>query len=187
METKTTLPGRRGGIVSGAPAFDIVPQSELEGNFMKASYMTDSAQSSLTLLCGSSKSLPMRILRARERLIAPIRLAVARSGLTEQQWRILSVLDRQGSMDATRLAEECGLLLPSQTRIVHALLDKGYLVRKQDTEDRRRYTLAPTEAGQAVVERHRSDLLELSQRVQDKLGQHRLDLLFELLDELENM
>lgn len=114
-------------------------------------------------------------------------MAVARSGLTEQQWRILAVLDEQGPMDATRLAEECGLLLPSQTRIVHALLDKGLLVRDQDPEDRRRYTLGPTDAGRAVVEEHKAEILELSAHVQSRLGQKRLDKLIELLDELEHL
>lgn len=154
---------------------------------MKDLLMNDSTLSSLALLCGSSQSLPMRILRARERLVAPIRMAVARSGVTEQQWRILCVLDHQGAMDATRLADECGLLLPSQTRIVHALLEKGYLLREQDPDDRRRYSLAITPAGQVVVEAHKADILDLSARVQARLGQKRLDVLVELLDDLEHL
>lgn len=129
----------------------------------------------------------MRILRARERLLSPIRMVVSKSGLTEQQWRILCALKEQGPMDATHLAEECGLLLPSLTRIVHSLLERGFLIREQDPNDRRRYTLGMTDAAKSVVETHSAEMLDLSARVHARLGQKRLDKLMELLDELERI
>lgn len=141
----------------------------------------------LSLICGTSRSLPMRILRARERLIAPIRVMVAKSGLTEQQWRILCVLVEQGPMDATRLSEECNLLLPSQTRIVQALVEKGFLERHQDPSDRRRYSLAVTPAGRQVVAVHEDDIMAFSARIEARLGRKRLDKLMELLDELDRI
>lgn len=129
----------------------------------------------------------MRILRAREQLIGPIRVMVAKSGLTEQQWRILCVLVEQGPMDATRLADECNLLLPSQTRIVHALLSKELLERHQDPKDRRRFTLAATPAGQHIIESHEDDLRAFSARIEARLGKKRLDKLIELLEELDEI
>lgn len=141
----------------------------------------------LPLLCGTSRSLPMRILRARERVIAPIRTIVAKSGLTEQQWRILCVLDEQGPMDATRLADECSLLLPSQTRIVQALVEKGLVTRHQDRSDRRRFTLMITPAGADVIMSHEEDLRVFSERIETRLGHKRLSKLMELLEELERI
>ncbi|MBE3636942.1 MarR family transcriptional regulator [Mangrovicoccus algicola] len=136
---------------------------------------------------GTSDSLHMRINRARERVVAPIRAFAARSHLTEQQWRILTVLEEQGPMDATRLSEQCGLLLPSQTRIIQTLMEKALVSRCRDLRDRRRQTLAITDAGRAVVSDHAEDLAMLSARIESRLGRKRLATLIELLDELERI
>ncbi|WP_138465214.1 MarR family transcriptional regulator [Poseidonocella sp. HB161398] len=139
------------------------------------------------LFGGTSGSLPMRIHRARERVVAPIRAVAARSQLTEQQWRILAVLDEQGPMDATRLSEQCGLLLPSQTRIIQTLMEKGLVTRSRDQNDRRRQTLAITEAGHGIVVSHAGELEKLSARIEARLGRKRLATLMELLEELERI
>ncbi len=139
------------------------------------------------LFGGTSDSLPMRIHRARERLISPIRAFAARSQLTEQQWRILTVLEEQGPMDATRLSEQCGLLLPSQTRIIQTLMEKGLVSRSRDLRDRRRQTLSITEQGRDIVLEHADDLAQLSARIEARLGRKRLATLMELLEELEHI
>ncbi len=139
------------------------------------------------LFGGTSDSLHMRIHRARERVISPIRAFASRSQLTEQQWRILTVLEEQGPMDATRLSEQCGLLLPSQTRIIQTLLEKGLVSRSRDLRDRRRQTLAVTDKGQAIVHEHAEDLAVLSARIEARLGRKRLSVLMELLEELERI
>ena len=53
----------------------------------------------------TDQSLPIALLRARERLMIPIREALQVTGLTEQQWRLLRVLEEFGPQDATKLAE----------------------------------------------------------------------------------
>ena len=44
------------------------------------------------------RSLPIALLRARERLMPPIREMLIRSGITEQQWRILRALEEAGPL-----------------------------------------------------------------------------------------
>ena len=67
---------------------------------------------------------------------------LSNSGLTEQQWRILRVLEELGPLDSTKLSENASLLLPSQTRIVQTLVEKGLVTRQADPSDRRRQTVA---------------------------------------------
>jgi len=83
----------------------------------------------------TKQSLPIALLRARERVMGPIRGMLTRSGITEQQWRILGSLDELGPLDATKLADAACLPVPSQTRIVQTLVEKGYVTRTPDIKD----------------------------------------------------
>ena len=76
-------------------------------------------------LPSTKRSIPIALIRAREKVMTPIREMLADSGITEQQWRILRVLEEFGPQDASTLAERACLLLPSQTRIVQTLSGKG--------------------------------------------------------------
>ena len=75
-----------------------------------------------TELPATRRSLPIALIRAREAVMHPIREMLAGTGLTEQQWRILRVLDEFGPLEATQLAGRAGLMAPSLTRIVHAMV-----------------------------------------------------------------
>ena len=68
--------------------------------------------------------------------MAPIRTMLADVGLTEQQWRVLRVLDEKGALEPTHIAEQACLLLPSLTRILQKLEEKHLILRKPDENDR---------------------------------------------------
>ena len=132
-------------------------------------------------------ALPILILRARERLVSRIRAVIAESGLTEQQWRILSVLDHMGPMEASHLAQACSLLLPSQSRIVQTLEEGGMIRRGRHGTDRRRQMLEITDAGRAVVLAHAAAMADLSAEIESQLGLEDLARLLELLETLERL
>ncbi|MCR9055691.1 MAG: hypothetical protein NXI02_00005, partial [Rhodobacteraceae bacterium] len=80
--------------------------------------MTDDLNATGALALPSTKrSVPIALIRAREKVMGPIREMLSDCGITEQQWRILRVLEEFGPQDASSLAERACLLLPSQTRI----------------------------------------------------------------------
>ncbi len=54
-------------------------------------------------LCQTNRSLPIALLRARETVMGPIRDMLATSGVNEQKWRVLRVLQEQ----RTTRAEPC--------------------------------------------------------------------------------
>ena len=74
--------------------------------------MTDHLTAPLT-----NRSLPIALLRAREKVMGPIRAMLSDVGVTEQQWRVLRVLDERGPLDPTEIADRSVLLLPRLTRI----------------------------------------------------------------------
>ena len=138
-------------------------------------------------LPSTTRSLPIALIRAREKVMVPIRGMLSQSGITEQQWRILRVLDEFGPLDATKLSEAACLLVPSQTRIVQTLVEKGYVTRTSDTVDRRRQTVAITEAGRRIIEDNLDQAQGIARHFETVLGKEKLQTLLDLLGELDQL
>ncbi|MAY87774.1 MAG: homoprotocatechuate degradation operon regulator HpaR [Pseudooceanicola sp.] len=136
-------------------------------------------------LLSTDRSLPIALLRARERVMAPIRLMLMDVGLTEQQWRVLRVLDESGAMEPTRIADTACLLLPSLTRILQKLEEKGLVDRKPDTEDRRRQIVSISDAGSALIEANLEANHAVLLDIRARMGGDRYDQLLDLLNELD--
>lgn len=132
----------------------------------------------------TSRSLPIALLRAREAVMGPMRGVLVGAGVTEQQWRVLRLLDENDDMEPKLLAEQACLLLPSLTRIMQALEERGLITRARDQHDGRKLRLAITEDGRALIGAH----VEASNRIFNQLeaafGEERVDELLDLLNEL---
>ena len=102
-------------------------------------------------LPSTQRSLPIALIRARENVMIPVRQMLSESGLTEQQWRVLRVLDEYGALEPSQLAKHAALLLPSQTRIVQTMSQKWLVERREHRNDRRRTVIEITDAGQAII------------------------------------
>ncbi len=109
---------------------------------------------------------------------------LADAGVTEQQWRVLRVLDEEGPMDPTSIAERAVLLLPSLTRILQKLEDKGFVTRERDDSDRRRQIIRATQAGRNVIAANMDTSRRILTDLREKLGDERHETLIELLNEL---
>ena len=133
----------------------------------------------------TDRSLPIALLRAREAVMAPIREMLADAGVTEQQWRVLRVLEESGPLDSARAAEMSSLLAPSLSRIVQTLTAKGLVHRTSPESDRRRQMLEISPDGSALLARYRDEALRLARRNEERLGTERLELLLDLLAELQ--
>ena len=135
-------------------------------------------------LRATSRSLPIALLRARERVMGPIRVMLARAGVTEQQWRVLRVLAERGAMDPTEIARESCLLLPSLTRILRHLQEKGLCTRRPHASDRRRSVIEITAAGRALIERNVTESNRIFADLEAEFGRERVESLLDLLNEL---
>ncbi len=132
----------------------------------------------------TSRTLPIALLRARESVMGPVRTLLSETGVTEQQWRVLRVVEENGAIDPTKIAEQTCLLLPSLTRILQKLEEKSYIARARDTEDRRRQLISITDEGRALIAANIESALALAEQIRSKLGSERYDLLLDLLNEL---
>ena len=139
------------------------------------------------VVLATARSLPIALLRAREKVMGPIRAMLASAGVTEQQWRVLRVLDENGNMDPTKIAERSCLLLPSLTRILQTLADKGYVDRLPHPTDGRRLEIAITPAGRAFIASNMDESKRITASLEKQLGKEKLEALLDLLNELDGL
>jgi homoprotocatechuate degradation regulator HpaR len=131
------------------------------------------------------RSLPIALLRARETVMGPFRDMLASSGVNEQKWRVLRVLQEKGPLELTQVAAEAVLLLSSLTRMVGPMVDEGLVTRVTPPQDRRKSILAITEAGLALVNARAAQSAAILTRIEAEVGRDRLELLLDLLEEVQ--
>ena len=119
--------------------------------------------------------------------MGPIRQMLANAGVTEQQWRVLRVLDEQGVLDPTEIAERSCLLLPSLTRILQTLQGKGLIERQPHPTDRRKQQITITAAGRRLILDNLYESQRLHAWLKDSLGEDKLETLLDLLNELDGL
>lgn len=137
-----------------------------------------------TTLRRTARSLPIALLRARETVMGPVREMLAATGINEQKWRVLRVLDESGPLDQSLLAERACLQLPSLTRILRAMEDQGLVTRATDPGDRRRSIVTISDSGRQVIEDHAQESLAIFARLEASYGRERMETLLDLLQEL---
>ncbi len=118
--------------------------------------------------------------------MGPIRALLSDVGVTEQQWRVLRVLQEAGPMEPTRIAHEACLLLPSLTRILQKLEDKRLIARRKDQHDRRKQIVQITRDGACMIEANLDANLAVLEQIRARMGSERYDALLDLLNELDN-
>lgn len=133
----------------------------------------------------TNRSLPIALLRAREKVMGPIRGMLADVGVTEQQWRVLRVLNEGGTLDPTEIADRSCLLLPSLTRILQTLEGKDMITRAPHPTDRRKQLVTITGAGRQLILDNLQESQRLNAWLTDSFGTEKLDKLLDLLNELD--
>lgn len=139
----------------------------------------------MTKLPSTNRSLPIALIRARESIMSPIRDMLAKSDITEQQWRVLRALDEFGPQEASVLAHRAALLFPSLTRITQTLVKKNLVTRTQVKTDKRRQLIEITPAGSAIIAENLPQAGEIVARFKEILGEDRYELLLDLLADLD--
>ena len=82
------------------------------------------------------------------------------------QFRTLGFIYRNQGASLSEVGDHIGLTLPTMSSLVDGLVDRGLIIRREDSEDRRRMTLALTQAGRTRLESAReATLANLEQRI----------------------
>ena len=143
--------------------------------------MTDSAEHPLR---GFDCSLPMALLRAREAVMKNFVPSLRENGLSAQQWRVIRALHENEGLDITELADRCFLLMPGLSRIIQNLEKRALVSRIQSSIDNRRSVISITTKGKVLFNEIAPKSVERYNLITEKFGYGKLELLYELLDEL---
>lgn len=119
--------------------------------------------------------------------MGPLRGMLATSGVNEQKWRVLRVLQERGPLELSQVASEAVLLLSSLTRMVGPMVDEGLITRTTPPEDRRKSIVAITPAGLALVNAHAGQSAAILGRIEAQFGHQRLESLLDLLEDLQKL
>lgn len=136
-------------------------------------------------LPSTSRSLPIALIRAREGVMSPIRDMLSETGITEQQWRVLRVLDEYGVLDTKTIAERASLLFPSLTRIIVTLRKKELITQTRDEKDRRRQFIEITTKGQRIIDDRAAQAAQIVAGFKATLGEDDYEALLDLLARLD--
>ena len=104
----------------------------------------------------ADRDLVSEILAQLAPFAAMQRKAVAKAGcfraISSTQLHVLFVLVSEGAMPMGRLADSLGVSLPNVTGIVDRMVERGFVERGRDADDRRVVTVSATDTGRSEVE-----------------------------------
>lgn len=137
------------------------------------------------------RSLPMSLLKAREAVMKKFTPHLKEHELSAQQWRVLRALmdNREAGQEEAELsavADKCYLLMPSLSRIVQYLEKRGLIERRTAESDLRRSMIRLSDQGVQLVELMAPQSEARYEHITKVFGYGKLELLYELLDELTN-
>lgn len=132
----------------------------------------------------TGRSLPIALLRAREKLMERFRPLLQKHGVTEQQWRVIRVLDEKPGIDMGALAQAANILAPSLSRMTRGLEERGLIKTRRTTIDGRRASLRLTEKGTALIRDVAPESAAIRAEIEAKVGDARIQALLDQLNAL---
>lgn len=130
------------------------------------------------------RSLPMSLLRAREAVMKKFIPSLREHRLSAQQWRVIRALEDEDGLDISELSVRCHLLMPSLSRIIQNLESRSLVERRAIASDQRRSLIFLTDSGTQLYELVAPKSVERYDYITEKFGYGKLELLYDLLDEL---
>ena len=116
--------------------------------------------------------------------MAQFRPLLRQHGITEQQWRVLRSLVAVDEASATEIAERTCLSMPSLSRILRSLDDRGLVQRRVRPSDLRGAWISVTDQGRVLVATVGEESEERYADIEARLGKARLARLYDELEEV---
>jgi len=131
--------------------------------------------------------VPFRLWHLSARMTKAVgRIYAERFGVAAAEWRALAVLGRSGPMTFSELQERAAMDTVRVSRTITTLMQKDYISREVDPFDRRRITLALTEAGKAVYNEIVPHILSVERDILASLTPDERSALGQLISKLED-
>lgn len=126
----------------------------------------------------------LNILRIGTELAESLDRFLATHGLLQGRWWVLILLMREDDQTSTpsELAEKAGVSRATMSGLINGLLRDGLVARKEDSQDRRSYSIQLTAAGQNKLDEVMPDYYPRVKKMMSSVPkQQREDLLNQLI------
>ncbi|TCS39640.1 MarR family transcriptional regulator [Paucimonas lemoignei] len=130
----------------------------------------------------TSRNLPLLLLKARDRLMSNFRPTLNSFGVTEQQWRILRVLDEYGQLEPREICEMCQILSPSMAGVLARMEEVGLIKRNRVQEDQRRVMVRLAAKGDKLITEIAPLIDARYRELEEAFGKKAFDELFRVLE-----
>lgn len=130
------------------------------------------------------RNFPILLARAREAMMIGFRQELREFGLTEQQWRVIRVLDEYHELETGQLAEQAFILAPSLSGVLNRMEQAGLIVRHRLAEDQRKIYVRLTPKSQAIAKELRGRFEHHYQYLEEQLGLETFETLTGILEQI---
>jgi len=135
-------------------------------------------------LSQTQRTLPIALLRAREAVLERLRPVLAGEDMTEQQWRIMRVLEERPHIEAKQLSALACIHPSSVTRILQTLEKKKMVRIEKSKTDGRRITISVSRRGTAFIDSVSPEILRIYAEIESIIGRDVIDRTLDQLDRI---
>lgn len=104
--------------------------------------------------------------------------------LTMSEIHVLDAVDKESSPSMSAVANHLNITLGTLTTAVKKIIDKGFLIKEQSTQDQRIYYLRLTESGIEALKVHEQFHQELDAMCKHYIPEEQLDWVFHTLKQI---
>ncbi len=135
----------------------------------------------------SERSLAIACTRGRQAVVAQFSPLLADAGVSEQQWRVMRVLEDFNLISLSDLSDKSCIHKVSVTRILRILASRGYVEVTRDKKDKRAFNVRITSEGAVFNQKYAAEASRISQKIVQEFGIEKSLLLLVLLDDLSKL
>lgn len=128
------------------------------------------------------RNLPLLLLQVRGSLIGRFRPVLKKTGLTEQQFRILRALDVNGTLEPRELCAICHISSPSLAGVLARMESIGLVTRERLKDDQRRQHVSLTPRAVRMFADVSDDLEAVYRQLETELGPDYLAEIYAMCD-----
>ncbi len=133
------------------------------------------------------RNLPQLFLKARGNLMVHFRPILSHFGLTDQQWRILRVLDAHGQLEPRELCDLCQISSPSMAGVLKRMEELDMILRSPVSGDQRRVSIGLSVAGDVLMS-NMAPLIDLQYKhIEQTFGLEAMDELVAMLEKFNSV
>jgi DNA-binding MarR family transcriptional regulator len=104
--------------------------------------------------------------------------------LTTSQWAILKLLDTKHELTQAQIADELLGDRSTAGTVIFKLIDKGYLAKSLDTNDRRAYVVKMTQKAEGIIQHIETKAEEISSQALKGLSEEEIAVLYHSLNQI---